>query len=678
MKRFRVFDYIKQYQIPIIVLSLLAGLIFYIYMQAKQTYTASAVISYTNDRAVEGYAPDGSVIDVSEIYSSQAMTRVFEEMGLDYSEYNLDDLRSRVTVTGIVTDEDKAVQEAVNATGEQSTAQPTKYYVSFEALQSDSDNPEAFARQVLDNLLNIYIENYGEKHINNLMAANDISGLDERNYDYLEMAEILEDSLESVLAGISKSFNENNTFRASVNGYSFMDLYREFAYLKDVELSNVYAYILNNKVTKNRDALIAKYENRIENYGLDNNASQTQIEAIDRVIDSYVRMMRESGNTGITYEYILDDVYDEWEDGNQNQSQDQEQSQSRERIDQTVEYDVLMKDYVDEREDYEWALIDIAYCEYILGIYRDGANVGDALNIQGIEGISAPADSAAEAGEAAVVPGESAEEAAVPGEGAEAAAAEEALPVTTGAYAEASQEALDTAAAMVSELVNKTNHLYEIMMEVNKEFNAFCGASNISLLSNIIVVANQRILLYAAMVVVIFLCVFCVAAIILGRLGDIVDYYVYRDRKFDLPNRVGCDKFMETYANRMLPDDFGCIVLRLIRIQEKNAAYGREAMDKMMLKFNSIIKEVYPKSDDCFIALNGVGQYIIYSKDMSKEHMDAYAQYLKNEAEGYNATADCKIEYECGMAESKTSGVYRIKLLLVNALHNVKPVIKEA
>ncbi len=650
MKRFRVFDYIKQYQIPIIVLSLLAGVIFYGYMQTKQTYTASAVISYTNSQAAEGLAPDGSKIDVSEIYSSQAMTRVFEQLGLDYSEYNLDELRSRVTVTGIVTEEDKAVQEAVNATGEQSTAQPTRYYVSFKALRSDSDNPETFARQILDNLLNVYIENYGEKHINSLMAPNDISGLDERDYDYLEMAEILDDSIEKAVVAISKSVNEDNTFRAAANGYSFMDLYREFTHLKEVELSNVYAYILNNKVTKDRDALIAKYENRIENYGLNNNASQTKLDAIDRVINSYVEMMRESGNTDITYDYILDDVYDDWEE--------------EQKPDQTVEYDVLMTDYVDDREDFEWTLIEVAYCEYILDIFRGDANLGTGLDLDGIETVNE--DRVAEEGTDADSKEEAAEE------------KPETVPIITGVYAETSQEALDTTAAMISELVEKTNHLYEILMVVNQEFNAFCGATNINLLSNIVVIANQKILLYAALVVVIFLCVFCVAAIILGRLGDVVDYYVYRDRKFDLPNRIGCDKFMEAYANRMLPDDFGCIVLRLIRIQEKNSLYGREAMDQMMLKFNSIIKEIFPKNDDCFIALNGVGQYIIYSRNMSKEHMDAYAEYLRNEAESYNATVNCKIEYECGMAESRTYSIYRIKLLLVNALHNIKPVIREA
>ena len=93
MKQFHIAGYLKKYQFLIVILSLLAGLFFYVYMQRQQTYSATAVISYTNDGAEDGLAPDGSQIDVSEIYSSQVMSRVFERMGLNYDDHNLDELR---------------------------------------------------------------------------------------------------------------------------------------------------------------------------------------------------------------------------------------------------------------------------------------------------------------------------------------------------------------------------------------------------------------------------------------------------------------------------------------------------------------------------------------------------------------------------------------------------------
>ena len=159
----------------------------------------------------------------------------------------------------------------------------------------------------------------------------------------------------------------------------------------------------------------------------------------------------------------------------------------------------------------------------------------------------------------------------------------------------------------------------------------------------------------------------------IGRLGDIVDFYMYKDRKYDLPNRIGCDKFMEGYANRLVPQHFCCIVLRVSKMKEKNSRYGREKMDNMLLKFNEMVKEIFPVGEECFIALNSVGQYVIFTKNMTKEHMDAYVGYLEHEAAEYNEAVECKIEYDCGSVESSSSSVYRIKLLLMNAMHDLKP-----
>lgn len=683
MKQFHIAGYIKKYQFPIVILSLLAGLFFYVYMQRQQTYSATAVISYTNDGAEEGLAPDGSLIDVSEIYSSQVMAKVFDRMGLNYNDYNLDELRSRVSINEIVSEEDRAVQEAKNEAGEMVESKPTKYYVTFTAERNDSDHPEEFARQVLDNMLDVYIQTYGENHINTSLAANDISDINERDYDYLEMAELLESSIDDALESVVTRYNENSNFRSAENGYSFSDLYQKFSFLKSTEVSNVFAYILNNQVTKNREALLAKYQNRIENYHLENNASQTEIDAINAVIDSYVNMMRESGNTNITADYILEMVHDT-----------DTEKETYSNVDQTVEYDVLMKDYVKNRKDFEWALIDTAYCKYIMEIYSGEASVETVVELDDpdtavpeVEKEAADAqsdaataeitaddtavESAADAAVAESADGDVTADTAGDASGADSTAAGDTA--ATDGVKTASQEVIDNTAAMLADLVSQTNELYTLMNQVNAEYNEYAGAENISLLSNIVVIANRQILLYAGIVVIIFLCIFCAVAVVIGRLGDIVDFYMYKDRKYDLPNRVGCDKFMEGYANQLVPQHFCCIVLRVSKMKEKNDRYGRDAMDNMMLKFNEMVKAIFPVGEDCFIALNGVGQYVIFTKNMTKEHLDTYVGYLEHEAAEYNEAVECKIEYECGSVESSSAGVYRIKLLLMNAMHGLKP-----
>ena len=73
-------------------------------------------------------------------------------------------------------------------------------------------------------------------------------------------------------------------------------------------------------------------------------------------INAYVEKMRESGNTNITYEYILDTVHDknllEVSPG-----------------DQTVTYDELIYSWRDHNESKEYLTIDTAYSHYIIDTF---------------------------------------------------------------------------------------------------------------------------------------------------------------------------------------------------------------------------------------------------------------------------------------------------------------------
>ena len=704
MKSFRMIAYIKKYQIPIVVLSILAGLFFYRYLQGQQVYTASAVIQYTNEGASEGMAPDGTEINTSDIYSVQVMTEVFENMGLSYGTYNLDDFRSRVSVDEIVTEEMQIVQEARNSTGEVVDLFPTQYTVSFTANASDSDRPVEFARQVLDNILDVYLSNYGEEHVASSVAYNAVSEIDQTNYDYLEIIEIIEGAIGDTLSKIEAQMTLDPNFRAAANGYSFQDLYRKFSLLSSVEVSEVYAYILNNQVTKDREVLLSKYENRIQDFYLYNEAAQSDIDGVREIIDTYVRMMRESGNTNILAEYILDGV---------ETSAYEDASKQIQNYDQTVEYDKLLESYITNRTEFEQNLIDVAYCQYVLDVYNgvvssaSGADIN--TEVQEEEYIGELADSVAQADTADGTGDAEAQQPAdgdvsdvqtgveeegileqgadgtatssdVEGDGTAATgtAAESVQSVSNGNVVAAnSPEAVSTVEMLLDDLIEETVALYDELETTSEEFYDYAGAQNVSVMTNIIVSENIQILLYAGIVVLLIATVCCAAAIVIGRLEDILDYYVLRDKKTGLPNRAGCDKYMASYSNKLLPDHFGCFVIRLLHIKDKNEKFGREACDAMIRRFADILKNVFPQDADCFIALNGIGQFMIFSENMPEEHMETYAKTLRSMVEEQNRHEECAIEYEIGMAESKTSDTYRITLLMMRAIHDIYPEVTE-
>ena len=652
MKKFDLIGYIRKYRLLIIVLSVLAGLAAFFVLNRIQTYTASAIICYTNADASKGMAPDGTAIDTTEIYSSQVINRVFSNLNLEYSQYNVDDLRSRVSVTPIKTEEQQALDDAKITQGEEIEGQSVNYQISFLAKRNDSSDTEKFAREFLDELLNVYIQMYGENHINYGVAVNDISNLDGQGYDYLEQAEILRTSVTTAISSLMDKATDNWLFRSSATGYSFADLKREFDLLFHNETSNIYAYILNNQITKNRSVLIDKYENRVNDYLLNNQVTQEQITSINAIIDSYVRMMRESGNTNIVSEYILDEMQDNVysPDG----------GKTTNNIDQTVEYEKLLNDYIAANLKYQDALIDIAYCRYIIDIYSGAPAASIQVNAvpEGQQSVPVqegePVDAAT--GDATT------ENAAMPEE-------QQNMPIQNEGTMPINEGAIDkTAHTMIDGLVSELGSLYSVLETTNSEFNEYAGSQNINMVSGIAVAPSFQMLLYVALLVVAFGFIGCMGAVIIGRIGDIFEYYVYIDHKQEIPNRVACDRYISSCKKKVLNEEFVCISIRISELKNKNEMYGRDIIDNTLKRFSGILQNIFSGEDNVFCGLNAAGQYLVFSKDLGIERACTYMEQLKNQVEEYNLAVNCKISYMAGIAEAHTQGIYEVRELMLKAM----------
>ncbi|MCD7854244.1 MAG: hypothetical protein LUG66_01335 [Clostridiales bacterium] len=600
MKKFDIMGYIRQFQFLIIFISAAAGVLGYAVLKSRQTYTSSAIIRYANDDAVSGLAPDGSEIDTTEIYSSSVISEVFSQLGISYSGYNIDDMRSGVAVDALRSEEKIALDEATIANGEEITEKPVEYRVAFTVKNGMAPNTEDFARQFLDELLNSYISFYGEEHINSSVpAVNDISKINSGSYDYLEKAEILRSSISSANDEIKKRADgANEEFRSSATGYNFSDLQKEFLLLKNIDVWDLYAYILDNHITDAKDVLLAKYQNRIDEYTLTNENSAQQIAYVEGVIDAYVTMMRESGNTDITYEYILSDVDSYWYTSETGEVFD---------ADQTVEYDTLLSKYANLQTDYDEALVEVAYCQYILDVYN-GSDSGNT------------------------------------------------------------EEARLQAQEMIDSLVDKANNLFEIMEVTNDEYNEYIGAQNIQLVSGIAVDEGIPIGRYALLIALAFGIVGCLGAIILGRLIDIFEYYVYVDHKLNIPNRAACDRLLAKHGRTLVKGEFVCMSVRIDNLRDKNRIYGVEAVDGMISQLVKIMQGVFSGERDCFIGVNSPGQLLVFAEAMTGERARAYCEEIIKAVEVYNENAGCKLAFAAGIAEAREESVYQIKDLMLKAM----------
>ena len=120
MKELDVFRYLKKYRALIAGFSVLAGIVFFLVAQLRiQQYTAATVIEYTGMRAAEGLSPDGTDIDVTEIYSTNLVAQAMKALDIDYTQATTDDIRMGIQVEPVITEEDLKIQQSKLDNGEE-------------------------------------------------------------------------------------------------------------------------------------------------------------------------------------------------------------------------------------------------------------------------------------------------------------------------------------------------------------------------------------------------------------------------------------------------------------------------------------------------------------------------------------------------------------------------------
>ena len=147
MKKFDILRYLRRFFALVLAVTMAGTVVVYWYCKNNQTYTASVNIKYLHDGIKDGFAPDGTAMNVDEIYSSKVISQAMESLGLQ-SGINL--VRSHCTVEELIPDDQKALQEALIDKGEESTYFPDEYKVT---LVVDGSLGASYARRVLDAII---------------------------------------------------------------------------------------------------------------------------------------------------------------------------------------------------------------------------------------------------------------------------------------------------------------------------------------------------------------------------------------------------------------------------------------------------------------------------------------------------------------------------------------------
>jgi len=590
MKNFEVLRYVKKFLPLIIVFCLLATGAIYFTLATANKYIASEIIHYNDEQAEKGLAPNGEKLDVNEIKSSSVMSKVVDKMELT-GVYSVDGLISRIHIIPIEDEDKVARKDAKLEEGEEYVYKPSTYVVSFAAKSNEGPD---FARTMLEEILDVYFEQFSQDYVNVAPADNTIENLNKNDYDYIEMMELIDTSIDDTLDTLSRRIEKNNYYSSTETGVSFDDLADDFNYLREVKVSSLFSKIYKYQITKNKSILISDYKTRIDNNNISNAKNQSIINDVVAVMDAYVEKMRASGNTNISHEYILDELH-------------ARDLQEENVGDQTVTYDELIYSWRDHNESRAHDIIDSAYCNYVLDTFtKCTGNCGGVCQSSAFT-CTQLCD---------------AEYAAIKGE------------VENG----------------IDALLKELTALYDITMRTNDEYNKYLGANYISILSSASIKESINVPLYTAIAFFFLMVLCCGGAIVLGRIGDIIDYIFYTDHLTKLNNRAYLDKYLKSKDRKLL--DYGVVycMVDISNLVQINKEHSRDVGDEIIKMFTSYLKESFGKSKTEHI-YNDNGSFVMLTEESDYITVEDIMRLFRLRLDEREKHREVVIEYKIGIAE---------------------------
>ena len=593
MRQFSILRYLKKFSLLIFLLSVIGSLVIYFYGKSQQRYVASTVIQYTNNGAKEGYTPDGSPLNVEEIYSSTVIDAAMADLGYHS---NIDSVRSNCYVEEVIPETQQKLNEALVEKGEQPSYITDTYRVYF---IGDNVNGEDYAWNMLDAIIKNYYEFYAGKYVEEQLQGNGVSVLAEGNYDYMESTQVLEDSISEMLDYLLSKRADYPYFRSVETGYTYNDLYRIYSHLYKYEIPSLYAAILNNAETSDIDLLVSRLTKDCEDLVLYINNRQGRADSLKKLIDNYSVRNKE----------MMDYHYQSAENGTESILKDVEYN--HEHSNKETTYDELIQEYVNLNIDIRQKKIEKEHKEYLLSVFET------AHSTQGQKTFSS-----------------------------------------------------EEIQAKIDHCVSLANKYYQYVENTGNELNSQLSANYLAMISSISVQPTVNIKLYLVLAIILFVLVGGIGAVLLGRALDFIDYFRYVDKTVQIPNRARCDAYINERADKLLDDDFSCVVLKMDSLSSLSNEYGRAAGDEVLKNFAAILKsygELYG-----FVGHNGSGVFYAFFPKCPREKLDVILKAIGRQVEKYNnMNPEYTVHYVLGKAVSSTDRVFEIRDLLRLALHRM-------
>ena len=599
MKKFEIFRYLKRFRLLIFLVALAGSMAIYLYANNKQEYTASVIIRYTNDGISDGYTPDGSKLDVNEIYSSAVISQAMDSLG---QSGRLSSLRSSITVTPVIDDDQQKINEALIEKGEEVTYFPDTYRVTLVVSGKEGSN---YARNMLDAIMQSYCTYYTEKYVEQRLSLNPSSGLLDRGYDYYECIRILENDTNNMMDFLLAKRENYPDFRSSQTGYTFADLCAIYTNFKKYTIPELYAKVLNGPQIRDGTVLQEFLSKSIADLNQSESVNTDQRTRLESLINEYVVK-----NAGILESYFTeggDNVSSNYILGNIEQDGAGEKAQTT--------YDGLILELVDINKQIAAGNIDRSFLDEMLTAFQNADFGGTEEQHQELE-------------------------------------------------------------TLINNYEAELANYYDIVNTSSKELNLCISADYLKMVSSVRVAPSVNVKLYLVIALVFFLIVGCCGAILMGRMSDIVDYLLYTDKKSGLPNREKLNVYINSMADKILPEDFTCFALQLDNLSELTKRFGYTVGDGVLKDFSGLVSLM--GDTDGMVGYNDAGKFMAFFEECSDKKAAVIVRILQMQVDEYNKlNPEYPIRFTAAWATTTTSGVYEIRDLLRTAQIKVNDAVRQ-
>lgn len=242
-----VLNEIRKNSILIICITLVFLTFSVVYSYSIKSWTAQIIIKYNPNTRGAYVLGNDMTVNPDEIKNPRCISHAIELSGLDTDTQSVIKSISISKISANTKDDETSDKYK----DKNNTAKYCKVSIT-------SPYGKEYASLMLNSVINSYFDFYADKCASAYML-NTVDLPSVEDYDYIEFADMIEERIDDAL-NYTEILNAPETFRSTSTGYTFDELKKLFMFIRDNELSEIYAEVEHNNLSKNGLIISQKYK----------------------------------------------------------------------------------------------------------------------------------------------------------------------------------------------------------------------------------------------------------------------------------------------------------------------------------------------------------------------------------------------------------------------------------